>query len=107
MIMGEPLTIVKSESTEFFVYVECVPKPSIRDAISSNLIQALRKERLDQKLSMTAVAERSGLHVSMISLVERELRRPTLDALLRIAEALQIDVWPHLKAATEKAKRCR
>jgi DNA-binding phage protein len=107
MIMETPLTIVKSESTGFFVYLRCVPKHSVRDSISSNLIQALRKERLDQKLSMTAVAERSGLHVSMISLAEREMRKPTLDALLRIAEALQIDLWPLLKTATEKAKNSR
>ncbi len=102
---GTSLTIVNSESIAFFIYVGCVPKTSIRDAISSNLIQALRQERLDQKLSMTAVAERAGLHVSMISLVEREMRKPTLDALLRIAEALKIDLWLLLQTATERAKR--
>jgi transcriptional regulator with XRE-family HTH domain len=84
-----------------------VPKHSHRDAISSNLIHALRKQRIDQKLSMTAVAERSGLHVSMISLVEREMRKPTLDALLRIAEALHIDLWALLKTATETALKAR
>ena len=53
---------------------------------------------------MTVVAERSGLHVSMISLVERGMRKPTVDALLRIAEALGVDLWEFLKASTEKAK---
>ena len=53
---------------------------------------------------MNAVAVRAGLHVSMISLVERELRNPTLDALLRIAEALELDLWRILKDATQKAK---
>jgi transcriptional regulator with XRE-family HTH domain len=51
---------------------------------------------------MRALAERTGLHVSHISLVERELRKPTLDALLRISEALDVDLWLFLKAATER-----
>jgi transcriptional regulator with XRE-family HTH domain len=56
---------------------------------------------------MNALAKRSGLHVSMISLVERKLRNPTLDALLRIAEALEVDLWRLIKLATEKAKSAR
>ena len=80
-----------------------MPKHSTREAISSNVIQFLREERLRKKLSMNAVAERAGLHVSMISLVERELRKPTLDTLLRIAETLEIDLWRAIKAATVSA----
>lgn len=53
---------------------------------------------------MRAVAERTGLHVSHISLVEREMRKPTLDALLRITEALEIDLWRMLKSASEQSK---
>jgi transcriptional regulator with XRE-family HTH domain len=41
----------------------------------------------------------------MISLLERELRKPTLDVFLRIAEALDVDFWKILKSATEKAQR--
>jgi repressor LexA len=84
-----------------------VPKTSARELIANNLIEALKKERLSRNLSMSAVAEGSGLHVSMISLVERGLRKPTLDALLRIAEAMGVDLWPLLKAATERAKAHR
>ncbi len=84
-----------------------MPKHSIREDISSHVIHALKKERVRQELSMNSVAERSGLHVSTISLVERELRKPTLDALLRIAEALKIDLWQLLKAGTAKAKSGR
>jgi transcriptional regulator with XRE-family HTH domain len=79
-----------------------VPKPSTRESISSSVIQALRSERIRKGLSMNAVAQRAGLHVSMISLVEREMRKPTLDALLRIAEALEIDLWRPLRKATEE-----
>lgn len=81
-----------------------MPKPATREAILSHVVHALRDARTRKKLSMNAVAARAGLHVSMISLVERELRNPTLDALLRIAEALEVDLWAILKAATQKAK---
>ena len=41
---------------------------------------------------MNAVSERAGLSQPMISLVERGMRKPTLDTLLRIAIALEIDL---------------
>lgn len=86
----------------FFYYFR-VPKASTREEVLSNVVHALRDERLRQNLSMNRLAERSGLHVSMISLVERELRNPTLDALLRISEALEIDLWQIIKEASPKA----
>ena len=81
-----------------------MPKASTREAILSNVVHALREERVRQNLSMNKLAERSGLHVSMISLVERELRNPTLDALLRITEALGVDFWKIARAATQQAE---
>jgi transcriptional regulator with XRE-family HTH domain len=82
-----------------------VPRDSKREIISSAVVHALRAERLRQNLSMNGLAQRAGLHVSMISLLERELRKPTLDVFLRIAEALDVDFWKILKSATEKAQR--
>lgn len=60
--------------------------------------------RIRNSLSMNKLAERSGIHVSTISLMERGLRSPTLDVLLRISEALKTDLWAVLKEATESAK---
>ena len=54
---------------------------------------------------MSRVAEHAGLHVSMISLVERELRKPTLDTLLRIAEALDVDLGTLIHRACKAARR--
>lgn len=48
---------------------------------------------------MNLVSERAGLSRPMISLVERELRKPTLDTLLRIAQALEIDLVDVLQQA--------
>jgi transcriptional regulator with XRE-family HTH domain len=41
---------------------------------------------------MSLVAERAGLSQQMISYVERGLRNPTLETLLRITTALELDL---------------
>jgi len=69
-----------------------VSKNSLREAIAANVVRLLREEREKRGLSMNAVAQRSGLSQSIVSLIERDLRNPTLDTLLRIAEAIEIDL---------------
>jgi transcriptional regulator with XRE-family HTH domain len=69
-----------------------VSKNSLRDVIAANVVRLLREEREKRGLSMNMVAQRSGLSHSIISLIERDLRNPTLDTLLRIAEAIDIDL---------------
>ena len=54
---------------------------------------------------MNLVAERAGLSQPMVSLVEREMRKPTLDTLLRIAVALEIDLAEVLQRAQRTAAR--
>ncbi len=41
---------------------------------------------------MTRVAEQAGLSQQMVSYVERGMRNPTLEVLLRITEALDLQV---------------
>jgi transcriptional regulator with XRE-family HTH domain len=43
----------------------------------------------------------------MISLVERELRNPTVDALLRLCEALEIDLWKLIRDASKEVESSR
>lgn len=50
---------------------------------------------------MTKLATESGLSQQMISYVERGMRSPTLDTLLRIAAVLNVDLWRIIKAATD------
>ena len=52
------------------------------------------KKRMALKISQEKLAEKSNLHRTYISLLERGLRQPTLDATFKIAKALQIK--PHL-----------
>ncbi len=54
---------------------------------------------------MTQVAERAGISQQMVSYVERELRNPTLDTLLRLAAALKVSLSEVLAAAERKAHK--
>ncbi len=62
----------------------------------------LRNERIRQRISMDRLARKSGLSQPMISYVERGLRNPTLDTLLRIAAALDVDLSKLLKQASKR-----
>jgi len=74
------------------------------DIVGPIAVRLLREKREALGLSMNAVAKKARLSHSMISRVEHELRRPTLDTLLRIAEAMEIELWPLIKES-EKAFR--
>ena len=74
------------------------------DIVGASLVRLLHEKRIAKKLSMYAVAKRARLSHSMVSRVEHELRRPTLDTLLRIAEAMDIDLWPLIKKAEQSFK---
>lgn len=65
----------------------------------------LKAERIRRGISMTNVADQSGLSQQMISYVERGLRSPTLDTLLRIAAVLKIDLWKIMKDASGASNR--
>lgn len=82
-------------------------KASLREATAANLIKLLREERQKRALSMNVLAQRSGLSHSIISLVERDLRSPSLDTLLRIAEALDADLGKMITQAREAARKQR
>ncbi len=78
-------------------------KKSLRDDITSNVIRILREEREKRGLSMNVVAQRAGLSHSIVSLIERDLRNPTLDTLLRITEAMEIDLGGVISQASKMA----
>jgi transcriptional regulator with XRE-family HTH domain len=82
-----------------------VSKTSEREGIIGRLIELIQGERLRQKLSLNEVATRSGLSHTMVMRVEKRKRLPTIDTLLRIADALQVDLSVVLKQAIGSAKR--
>lgn len=62
------------------------------EAISLEVARLLREERNRKKLSMSRVAESAGLSQQMVSYVERGLRNPTLETLLRMSAALDVSL---------------
>jgi transcriptional regulator with XRE-family HTH domain len=75
-----------------------------RKSVCSHVAKLLKAERQRQKLSMTLVAERAGLSQQSVSYVEREMRMPTLDTLLRIADVLNIALEDVIGEARKMAK---
>jgi len=61
-----------------------------RRLLCAMVAQLLRDERVKKGFSMTRLAERAGLSQQMVSYIERGMRNPTLDVLLRISGALDI-----------------
>jgi transcriptional regulator with XRE-family HTH domain len=77
----------------------------MREAIASQVVRILRQEREKQELSMTVLAQRAGLSQAMISFIEREIRNPSLETLLRIAEVLEVNLGDVIARAYKAAAR--
>jgi transcriptional regulator with XRE-family HTH domain len=60
-------------------------------AICVKAISLLKAERERRKLSKYFVAQESGLSPQMIAYVENGDRNPTLETILRMAEAMNVD----------------
>ncbi len=78
---------------------------SIREAIVANVVRLLREKREKKGLSMNVVAQRSGLSHFIVSLIERDLRNPTLDTLLRIAAAIEVDLGELITQARKEISK--
>lgn len=72
--------------------------------VVAEVARQLRAERLRRGISMTRLADESGLSQQMISYVERGMRSPTLDTLLRMAGVLKVDLWMFLQRASKSRK---
>ncbi len=56
---------------------------------------------------MTVLAQRAGLSQSMISFIEREIRNPSLETLLRIAEVFELNLGEIIKRAYKAASKSK
>jgi transcriptional regulator with XRE-family HTH domain len=73
--------------------------------VCSQVARILREEREKRGLSMTVLAARAGLSRAMISFVEREIRNPSLETLLRIAHVLEMDLGKIITKANKSAAK--
>lgn len=68
-------------------------------AVCAEVVRRLREERERRLLSKYALAQKSGVSESMVGLVERGLRNPTLETLLKLARALDVDLADVIRGA--------
>jgi len=65
----------------------------ISTGISGRFGTTFRDRRLRAQLTQENVAESAGLHPTYVGMVERGVRKPTLDAAARMAKALGSPLW--------------
>ena len=66
-------------------------------SISARFGRTVRALRLKQQLTQEQVAEAAGLHPTYVGMVERSVRKPTIEAAARIAKALKFPLWQLLR----------
>ncbi len=79
-------------------------KSSEREAIITQLVELIQKARLRQKTSLNEVATRAGLSHTMVMRVEKRERLPTIDTLLHITDALDVELAPLLNRAVKSVR---
>ena len=77
------------------------------EALRVEIIRLLGEERKRRNLSKYAVAQRSGISESMLSLVERGLRNPTMELVLRMADGIGADISAIIKKARRSKKNVK
>ena len=73
--------------------------------LCAKIISLLQQERKRRKLSKYFVAQESGLSPQMIAYVENGERNPTLETVLKIASALQVDLAAIITEARKEIKK--
>jgi len=76
-----------------------------RQVVCANVARILRQERERRGISMTGLGERAGLSQQMVSYVERDMRNPSLDTLLRMCDALGIELDSVIRRAKKTAAK--
>jgi transcriptional regulator with XRE-family HTH domain len=67
----------------------------------------LKEMRIAQQLSQEVLAYRCGRHPSYISLLERNIKRPSLDTIIALALGLGIAASEMLKEIEQHPENCR
>ncbi len=76
-----------------------MPSGIKQHALCVQVIKLLREERIRRKLSMYELSAQCGLAQQTISYMERGLRQPSFETILRIADGIGIDLEDMLRKA--------
>jgi transcriptional regulator with XRE-family HTH domain len=71
------------------------------------IIQLLKEERERRGLSKYAVAQQSGLSQQAIGYMEKGHRIPSLETVLRVAKAMDVDLAVIIKRARKELSKAR
>ena len=74
-------------------------KDERRNAIRLEVVRLMSEVRERQELSRNKLAELTGLNQSTISRLESNPENPTFDSLLRVADALELNLGEVIKKA--------
>jgi len=96
-----------SSVNRLFGYALAVIKEASVQVVCAQVARILREERIKRGLSMTVLAQEAGLSQAMISFVEREIRNPSLDTLLRISTVLNVQLDDVIRRARQQARKSR
>lgn len=77
----------------------------LRDAISAHVADFLKEQREKQHLSLGELARKAGLARQTITFVEQKVQSPSLDTMLRIAFALDVDLAKIIARAQKTASK--
>lgn len=80
-------------------------KADRRAAIGAEVVRLIGEERKRRHLSKNRVAQMTGLNQSTVSRLENHPDNPTFDSLLRVADALEINLGTVIKRAIENIEK--
>jgi transcriptional regulator with XRE-family HTH domain len=80
-----------------------VSTDNLREAINFHVANILKERREKQKLSLGGLARKAGLARQTIAFVENKVQSPSLDTLLRITSALNVDLAKIITSANRRA----
>lgn len=76
-----------------------------RESVSAVFARVLRRERETQGLSQEALAHRAGVHRTYVGLIERGLRKPTIEVGYALARALGTPLSELIREAERRLQR--
>ncbi len=76
-----------------------------RESLSASFARVLRRARHAKGLSQEALAHRAGLHRTYVGLVERGLRKPTIEVGHALAQALDTHLSELIREAEKRLGR--